>query len=48
MKNYLLLAGLLGLASVGQAQQAPMTPNAMLGGVPRPGHDHGAIYLNWS
>jgi hypothetical protein len=48
MKNYLLLASLLGVASVGQAQQAPMAPNAMLGGVPRPGHDHGAIYLNWS
>jgi hypothetical protein len=48
MKNYVLLASLLGLASVGQAQTAPPVPNAILGSFSPKAHDRGSLYLNWS
>ncbi len=50
MKNYVLLAGLLGLASVSRAQVAPplATPTTTLAGVPLTPRDHGSVYLNWS
>jgi hypothetical protein len=50
MKNYLLLAGLLGMASVSRAQLAlPIaTPTTTIAGVPTTPRRHGAVYLNWS
>jgi hypothetical protein len=48
MKNYVLLASLLGLASVGQAQTAPPVPNSILGSFSPKAHDRGSLYVNWS
>jgi hypothetical protein len=48
MKNYILLASLLGLASVGQAQTAPPVPNSILGSFSPKAHDRGSLYVNWS
>ena len=50
MKNSLLLASLMGLASVAEAQIASptATPGATLAGVPLTPRDHGSVYLNWS